>query len=344
VNARRLDRAVYLRSHPFLFALLCATRRRPIVRLGRTVLVHGPGAYHEILTRVPLDRAAPGTTGGTAARAMGGALLFDQAGEEHRAARRSLSATLGTAGVARLRPLWREVLDRRLAQLPGPVDLVPLAQEVAGVTAAALTGSGADPLELASAAADAASAAAREHLPGIRPIGGRGLSLATRQAAARLTALLPDPLDAMLAVAAVNTTVAALPRAAAWCCRDGLWDRVTPELAAELLRLTAPTPILPRVAAASAAIDGHRVREGDRLILVARHAAESHRDAPAQPHAAHAVFGAGPHSCPGAHLARAQLTDVLAALAPHGPVIKQAKAARKTALPGYSCLVVVGAP
>lgn len=40
-RARRLDRRVYLRSHPVLFTLLCATRRRPVVRLGRTVLVHG---------------------------------------------------------------------------------------------------------------------------------------------------------------------------------------------------------------------------------------------------------------------------------------------------------------
>lgn len=116
-TARRRDRRVYLRSHPVLFALLAATRRRPVVRIGRTVLVHGTEAYREVLTRVPLDRTAEGTTGGAAARLTDGGLLFDQDGAGHRAARRTLSADLGSGAVARLRPLWQAVLDERLAVL-----------------------------------------------------------------------------------------------------------------------------------------------------------------------------------------------------------------------------------
>ncbi|MFE3395444.1 cytochrome P450, partial [Kitasatospora indigofera] len=221
-TARRRDRRVYLRSHPVLFALLAATRRRPVVRIGRTVLVHGTEAYREVLTRVPLDRTAAGTTGGAAARLTDGGLLFDQDGAGHRAARRALSADLGSGAVARLRPLWQGVLDERLAVLDqaGPtrdgharggraavglptVDLVELARELAGVTTAALTACAADPLVLARAAADAAAATARDHLPGPRRPGGAG---AAARAAAGRRAQRPHSQGALRAGAAVNTT------------------------------------------------------------------------------------------------------------------------------------------
>ncbi|MEU7054390.1 hypothetical protein AB0A67_40055, partial [Streptomyces eurythermus] len=65
-RARRRDRRVYTRSHPVLFALLAAARRREVTRVGAAVLVHGTGPYRQALTRVPLDRTAAGTTGGAA--------------------------------------------------------------------------------------------------------------------------------------------------------------------------------------------------------------------------------------------------------------------------------------
>ncbi|MFJ9946295.1 cytochrome P450 [Kitasatospora sp. NPDC091207] len=340
--ARRRDRRVYLRSHPVLFALLCATRRRPVVRLGRTVLVHDTAAYREALTRVPLDRTAPGTTGGAAARLTDGGLLFDQDGAEHRAARRAVAADLNAGALDRIRPRWQAVLAERVPALAaGSLELVALAQELAGVTAAALTGSAACPHTLARACAATAAAAARDHLPGPRRPDGR----AAADRAAALTALLPDPLDAMLTVAAVTTTVAALPRAAAWCADAGLWPDVDPAtapgLAAELLRLTAPSPLLPRVAAADATLAGRPVRAGDRLVLVARHAARAHRTGPAPgPAATQAVFGAGPHACPGAGLARALLTDLLLTLAPYRPVVTRARVDRRSALPGYKELTL----
>ncbi|MFI1523218.1 cytochrome P450 [Kitasatospora cineracea] len=343
--ARRADRAVYLRSHPLLFALLAATRHRPVLRIGRTVLVHHPDAYREVLTRVPLDRTAEHTTGGTAARLTGGNLLFDQQGAEHRAARRELAALLGPAGAAALEPDWQRILDRHLAGLTAPVDLVPAVRELAGATAAALTGSDADPVRLARAAERAAAATARAHLPALlpRPGGARR----ARAAAERLRLLLPDPRDAMLAVAAVNTTLAALPRAAAWCAREQLWDHAredAPALAAELLRRTAASPVLPRAAAADATVLGHRIRRGDRLLLVARHAAEAHRDAPAHPHAVRAPFGFGPHTCPGAGLARAQLALLLGALAPHAPRVLRTAPHPGSALPSYrSCVLAAPA-
>ncbi|MFD7451107.1 cytochrome P450 [Kitasatospora sp. NPDC059827] len=353
-RARRRDRTVYLRSHPLLFALLCATRHRPVLRLGRTLLVHHPDAYREALTRIPLHRTAPGTTGAATGQLAGpsqrpyGGTLFDQDGTDHRTARRALATDLGATALPRLRPLWQALLAERVPALAtGDLELVDLAAELAAVTAAALTGTDTPPRQLAHAAREAAAAAARDHLPGPRP---RRSGRTAAEAAARLTALLPDPHHAVLAVTAVNTTVAALPRAVAWCADARLWPAVdattAPALAAELLRLTAPSPLLPRAAAADATLAGHPVRAGDRLILVARHAARAHhRTPPADPAATQAVFGTGPHACPGAHLARTQLADTLLALAPHHPRVVRSRADRHAALPGYAALTLRrGAP
>ncbi|MCS0637444.1 cytochrome P450 [Streptomyces sp. LP05-1] len=363
--ARRRDRRVYTRSHPVLFALLAAARRRPVVRLGSTVLVHGTEAYRETLTQVPLDRTAAGTTGGAARQLSGAGTLFDQDGTGHRQARRSVAGDLGATGTERLRPAWRAVLDRRLAPLAAgrPVDLAEVVRELAGTTVRALLAlePATDPHALSEAAARAAATAVRDHLPGPRR---PGTARAAATAAARLEALLtagdgdPDPsrtagdasLRAMLAVAAVSTTVAALPRAAAWCADAGLWEQAAdealrPALVTELLRVTAASPLLPRVAAADATAAGCPVRAGDRLLLVARHAARAHSDPPdarhpAPPSVAQLVFGAGPHACPGARVARAQLDDLLAALAPYRPVVVRARVDRAAALPGWRTLVV----
>lgn len=385
--ARRRDRRVYTRAHPVLFALLAAVRRRPVVRLGRAVLVNGTEPYREALTRVPLDRAAAGTTGGAARELSGGGTLFDQEGADHRDTRRAVAGDLGAAGVDRLRPVWRAVLDRGLAPLADghTVDLVPLARELAGATVRALLDTPAEASLLAAAAADAASAAVRDHLPGPRP---PGTARAAARATARLETLLATgggsatppvgtacphrdarssaetagtasapgaphadvALRAMIAVAAVNTTVAALPRAVAWCADGLLWDeagddRLRGALVGELFRVTAASPVLPRVVAADAVLGGRPVRAGDRLLLVARHAVgadadppDAHRPAPAA--VARLVFGAGPHACPGARLALAQLDDVLAALAPYRPAVVTARVDRRAALPGWHRLTV----
>ncbi|WP_051832305.1 hypothetical protein [Streptomyces katrae] len=513
-RARRRDRRVYVRSHPLLFALLAAGRGRPVRRLGRTLLVHDATAYREALTRLPLNRTAPGTTGAaartaltppparptpagsalptpagsakpdrttadttttgsalptpagsakpdrttadtttgsargalagsaepdrTAADATGsaarvgfvgsaecdhtaagttGGVLFDQEGSGHRADRRGLAEELGAAGVERLRPVWQSLLARRLAPLAqgGEVDMVALARELAGSVVCRLLATDADPVAVAQAAADAAAASVRTHLPGphrpathaaaartartlqsllARPLatpsptpvpgcpraphgsmpplgdapavsapsaGNPGEAVTERasrsgRAVSALTLSLAeragggDALAAMVAVAAVNTTVAALPRAVAWCADAGLWDQAADpvlrlRLADELLRVTAASPLLPRVAAADGTVGGCPVRSGDRLLLVARHAAQAHRRdpdalAPADPALAHLVFGAGSHACPGARLARIQLADTLAALAPHRPVVSRARVDRRAALPGWRVLTV----
>jgi len=351
MSARSRDRRVYLRSHPVLFALLAATRRRHPLRLGGTILVHEQAAYVDALTRIPLDRTAEGTTGGAAGRLTGADLLFDQQGDDHRRARRSTAELFAAAGVARIRPVWRSVLAERLAPLAAgaPIDLVPIAAELAGATTAALLEIDVDPVELARAALAAAATATRAHLPGP---GRRRAGPEAQVAAARLSALARPGGGAgtgfatMIAVAAVNTTVAALPRAAAWAADADLWayaDRQS--LADELLRVTAPAPLLPRVAAGPGLAGRCPVRPGDRLLLSARHAVDAHRRdpdpaAPAPAQVAQLVFGAGPHACPGARLARTQLADLLAALAPHRPRVLRARADPRAALPSWRSLVI----
>lgn len=353
-RARRRDRRVYWRAHPVLFVLLAAARRTPVLRLGRTLLVSGADPLVAALTQLPLDRAAPGTTGGKARELGPGGLLFDQDGQVHRSGRRSVAAELGSAGVDRLRPVWTAVIERRLAPLASGdvVDMVGLATELSGATSCALLCVNADPQLLARAALDVAAAAARTEVPGLRlPTGPRAAALA----AASLTSLLPaDQADAglaaMLTIAAVNTTVAAIPRAVAWCADTGSWaaaldDAIRPVLVDELLRVISPTPLVPRVAAGQGNIDGHEVRQGDRLLLVVRHAAAAHSRGPqyadpAPRQLSQLVFGVGPHACPGARLARAQLDDVLRALAPYRPFVVRARADRRSALPGWASLLV----
>jgi len=374
-RGRARDRRVYLLGHPVLFALLAALRRKPVRRLGGTLLVNDRAAVLAALTRIPLDRTADGTTGGAVDRLAGPGGLFDQQGDDHRRTRRDVAERLGAAGVDRLRPVWNRLLDQRLAALAdgGTVDLVPLAAEIAGATAAALLDLAVDPLGLAAVAQEAGATAARAHLPGL---GRRRAEVRAGIAAQRLIELITasddvkspaegcaprdraGPADggghdaalaATLAVAAVNTTVAALPRAAAWVCDDGLWAYASESvLVDELLRVTSPTPLLPRVAAAGGEIaPGRPVRRGDRLLLIVRHAVDAHtRDPdpadPAPARQAQLVFGAGTHACPGARLARRQLADLLAALAPYRPVVVRARADRHSALPGWRSLVIRG--
>ncbi|MCX4851324.1 hypothetical protein [Streptomyces sp. NBC_00893] len=120
--ARRRDLRVYTRSRPVLFALLAATRRRAVTRVGGMVLVHRSEPYRRTLTRIPLDRTTAGTTGGAARELSAGGTLFGQEGTGYRATRRAVADDLGAAGVEWLRPVWLDVLDRRLAPPGGKRD------------------------------------------------------------------------------------------------------------------------------------------------------------------------------------------------------------------------------
>ncbi|GAB2693422.1 cytochrome P450 family protein [Thalassiella azotivora] len=356
-RARRRDRRVYRASHPVLLAVLSALRfglggRRPVRRLGPVVVVTGTDAVRHVLTRVPLDRSAEGTTGRAASDALGdGDLLFDQDGAAHRGTRRSLADRLDQRGVDGLRCTWEPLLRDASGRLRdgGDVDVVRLVADVSGATAVALTGRDVDGAALADAARAVAARAVGDHLP--RPPWRRRGGLAG--AGDPVTRLLGDDADGlahMVTLATVNTTVAGFPRAVAWVADAGLWDDAADParravLATELLRVTAASPVLPRAAAADADVAGCPVRAGDRLLLVARDAAlapwcDPSVDDPAPASVSQLVFGAGPHACPGAGLARAQLADLLAALAPLRPEVVEAVADRDAALPSWRRLVV----
>jgi cytochrome P450 len=349
-TARSRDRRVYIASHPVLFALLAAVRRKPLQRLGSRVVVSGYDEVRAVLTDVPLDRTAARTTGGAIHKHEGEGALFDESGDEHRASRRSLAARLDSRGVAALRPVWTPVLDDAVALLRagGELDLCRLADEVSGRTTAALLDLDLAPgrhTELARAARRTASAAAAAELPSWR-------RTPYRDHLADAFGGRVDPLGKMLALAAVTTTYAAIPRAVAWVADEDWWDDCRDDarrrvLVGELLRVLAPTPLLPRVAARPATVGGHRVTPDDQLLLMFRHAVDAHRRDPSVADPAPAavgnlVFGAGPHACPGAGLARAQLDDVLAALGAVGPRVLRARPDRRAALPAWrECVVAV---
>lgn len=349
-RARRRDRRVYLASHPLLLGLLAAQRRKPVRRLGSRVVVSSAAAVRTVLTEVPLDRTDARTTGGAVLRHEGAGALFDETGEQHRASRRSLAERLDAHGVAGLRPAWQPVLDEaaRLLAAGGELDVCRLADEVAGRTTAALLGLDLSPSEcraLAVAARLTASSAAAHELPALP-----GTRAPYRDHLADAFGGRVDPLGKMLALAAVNTTYAAVPRAVAWVADDAMWrdaadTALRPVLVAELLRVVAPTPLLPRVPAAAADVAGTTVTPDDQLLLVVRHAVDAHRrdpsvHSPAPRATQQLVFGAGRHACPGAGLARAQLDDVLAVLAPFEPRVVRARADRHAALPAWRELVV----
>lgn len=345
-RARRRDRRVYLGSHPVLFAVLAASRRGTVVRLGGRSIVNDPDVIRHVLTRVPLDRTAPGTTGGTVRDLAGGGGIFDESGTGHRASRRALAARLDSRGVAALSPAWQPVLDdlaRRIAS-GACVDLVPVVEDLSGRTTAALLGLDLGPAGatvLARAARATASDAVLGELPGRRrPTGVDHVA----------EVLGTDALSRTLAVATVTTTYAAIPRSVAWVADTGLWDDAADParreiLVAELLRVTAPSPVLPRVPLQDSRIGGRAQRKGSKLLLVVRHAMQAHARGPSTADPAPAAlsqlaFGVGPRSCPGAGLARAQLADVLATLAPHRPVVVSARVDRRAALPAWARLVV----
>lgn len=342
------DEQVYTAAHPVLFRLLQVTRRRSVIRLGRRVIVNDADLIRGVLTDLPLDRVSDRTTGGLLRAHAGAGTLFDEVGDEHRAGRRAIAKRLGPSGRAPLRDAWTPVLDQARQRLDqgDRLDVCDLAIHIAGATALAILGrTDCDPNEVARAAlADAAAAAATE-IPGLR-------RRPSQRPGASLERIMPvrTPLETTLLVAAVNTTVATIPRAVAWTADAQLWSSIERDgqidvLVAELLRVLAPTPLLPRVPLATGQVGRYAVGPDDQLALFIRRAVRADSEDPdvhsPQPdRIQQLVFGAGPHACPGAGVARAQLNDVLTALAPLRPIVIDAVVDRRSALPSWAHLVI----
>ena len=145
-----------------------------------------------------------------------------------------------------------------------------------------------------------------------RPGGGLTAQLAgaldghTAAQIAHVTGTISNGFGAMLPVLAVAIAeLAQQPRVIASCTRG---ERTWASVAGELLSTRTMFPIaLPRIALADTRLGGRHIAEGTTVLpslIAAAH------DGPASPSIA---FGAGPHYCPGAALARVWLSAAIEA-------------------------------
>lgn len=349
-RARRHDRLLFLRSHPVLYPALSLLSRRPISRVGSVAVVSDPDMVREVLLHAPLDRTGAGTTGALVRQATGTSTLFAADGDENRALRVSLVQRLND-------PRMLEVFEAGIAPLcdrlgsGGPVDAAPALRGAAGATAAALLGLAVDPGMLMEHIDALVDAGARAQL------GGRGDVLAPARALVALLepgrwhdggllgSLAADHGEefavasgAVAAVAAATTTVAAGTRAIAWCADADEWDAVQrdPDAAASrCLGVLTPSPLLPRRLRDDYELDGRRLTSDMRLLLNLRAACRAGDD-----QVRNLAFGFGPFACPGAALARRQLSALLAGVGAHGPRVVSRSVGKGRALPRWDRLVL----
>ncbi|MFE0023740.1 cytochrome P450 [Amycolatopsis sp. NPDC059021] len=104
-----------------------------------------------------------------------------------------------------------------------------------------------------------------------------------------------------------------------------------PNAAEELLRLLSNGSGLMRVATVDTEIAGTRIAAGDYVVVALQSANQDPERFPlperldlARPRGAHLAFGHGPHQCPGQHIARLELTTVLATLPRRIPSLRLA--------------------
>jgi cytochrome P450 len=376
-QAVRRDRKVYL-SHPVAFSLLRALSGLHHLRIGRIVIVNDLDLIRGVLTEVELDRTAVATTGSDLLGSIGIESGIPFASDE-RDLPSVAAKRLGHSGIAELQPLWRAQLDTAQQTLlaGGRVDVVQVARTMSAASACHLLGIDPDRDALIDAVLSAARESVDRQLVASRP--RAKVTVAQVHPTVALIAgmmqpvgpgLLNDLLDSgrdpdlvrgagvAFALAAVATTVASVPRATALASDLGLWNEILEShsngrelatLSEQMLRYTAPTGMIPRVAAQNATVETPagvvlKVRAGDRLLLVATNAARHGAGLPGESFASAAqtriVFGAGPRVCPGASIARAQVALALEVLAPTRPQIVQAVPDRRAALPSWKHLIV----
>lgn len=368
------EETVLRAAHPVVWPLLARLTRTPVRRVpGLGVLVGDARLIREVLTR-PADFPRTGR-GGSAELwdALGERVLFNLDGSDHAELRGRLRDLLSPSCVAALvQPAVAGPLAELRAVLAGggTADLVDTTVRLSGHVVAGLLG----------AAPPASPAAARDlHAAGVELT--RGVRLWRRsyggERAARQVRRLTGPADAAWATAGPETllgrlrdlgfdraqgrglaaamvlagtaTVSSfLPRAVALLVDGGSWPEVAadPARRAEAvdacLRQTAPSPVLLRTVARDTVLGDLRVRSGDRLVLALLPALRRDDTDPA---IRHLHFGAGPHYCLGAALARAEVDAALDALASAAPRLRivRRRAARRVLIPAYARLDVAAA-
>jgi cytochrome P450 len=136
----------------------------------------------------------------------------------------------------------------------------------------------------------------------------------------------------LLVIAGNETTRNAVSGSVVALHEHGLWSwlaahhEVLPTAVEELLRYVSPVQQFRRTATRDTTLGDQQVRAGDKVVIWFG-AADRDPEAFADPHALdlrrepnpHVAFGVGPHFCLGAHLARLETTEMLAALLRHAP-------------------------
>jgi len=159
-------------------------------------------------------------------------------------------------------------------------------------------------------------------------------------------------LSTLLMVAGTETAASAMARTAALLYDTGEQHRLIADpgllegAVREALRVTSPAPIIGRSVLADLDIAGHRLRAGERIVVLtwtANNLAGAYRvDRPYLPQNRQLWFGAGRHLCLGGPLARAELTRIVRLLVGDGRPFEvvSRRYGRKVLIPAYASLVV----
>jgi len=163
----------------------------------------------------------------------------------------------------------------------------------------------------------------RQHLDGAEDLLGRLLADTSDE---RLSDDELLGLSFLFVLAGLDTVTSALSTAfAALAVQPGLRQQIAadpsviPDAVEELLRVDGPVVFVPRVATQDIQLGGHTIPAGSEIQVAiavanrdpAEHSAPDDIDLCRQER--HHAFGGGPHRCLGAHLARMEMREVLAA-------------------------------
>ncbi|MBY0583360.1 MAG: cytochrome P450 [Sphingomonas sp.] len=187
---------------------------------------------------------------------------------------------------------------------------------------------------------------------------GDDLSVTQRLRAEGLDFDTVKDLVTVVLVGATELVIYGLPRALAVLIDSGAFDqlRAAPDMIDsaidEALRVTTPSNVILRSVAADCVVEGHRFRQGDRVLIAFRNIMRRAdrftdpdrfvlgREMP--PELRRLPFGAGPHTCLGAALTLAEMRQLLGMLIalPGGLKIGDRAFNRGKLYPGYTRLMI----